>query len=118
MLVLIALLVLGCTSQPTLVITTADWSTSTPVVGQSTFGNVELHVAGTTSADTLTVETRGDGLIGEQELTLVNGDFDQREVIAFTHQAVPATFSCSTTVRAYGKGQVTAKELVSPSLTY
>ena len=108
----------SCSLQPTLNITTNQWFTSTQPIDLMTFGYVNLHLAGTTSGDKVTVETHGDGLIDQQELTLANGAFDQTIEISFTHQAVPGTFSDSTTVRAFGNGQTVVQELSSPDLSY
>jgi hypothetical protein len=89
-------------------------------VDKNGFGVVELEIAGTVyGADVVTVETHGDGLLGEHKLTVdAYGAFNEVVQIQFTHAPDDVPFTTSTIVRAKKNDIVVSKTLNSPTLVY
>jgi hypothetical protein len=96
----------------------ADWVAKVDSV--SGFGNVELTVSGqVVGTDVVTIETYGDGIIGEVALTVdAAGKFNETVSIQFTHAPTTAPFIASTVIRAKMGDAVVSQVLESSELRY
>jgi hypothetical protein len=85
-------------------VTKTDWYTKTFPANELTFGYVYFVVQGTTNAERITVQTYGDGLIGDYPIKIVNGIFNDTVQISFTHAvnsiSSSFTFYSSTILKA------------------
>ena len=94
------------TKGTTLSITNSKWYTTKTGNKGNTFGAVNLSIAGSTNADKIEIVTYGDGLIGEQTLTLDSEKNFKKDtiVISFLHfsDSIPTTeFESTTKIYAY-----------------
>jgi hypothetical protein len=110
----------GClNNEPILSLSYLEWSTTTKVIGDLTFGYVHLNLSGSTTGDKVTVITYGDGIIDESELDLdQDKKFSQDIVIKFTHAADNIPRKYSTVLTAYKGSSTTKISLESEELTY
>jgi hypothetical protein len=103
-------------------VTKSYWYTSTLQATKLTFGHVNLIVAGETNAEKVTVQTKGDGVIGEYPLKLRNGKFCDTIQISFTLDITlpynSAPFYSTTTLKAYLQSDVLETILTSDPLNY
>lgn len=104
-----------------LTITNSTWFTTT--TDSKSFGQINLAISGSTNADRVTVLTRGDGLIGEQNI-LLNTDKSFKKdtvTISFAHFSgtVPTTdMETSTVIKAYRGLDTLSITLQSGKLKY
>jgi len=103
-------------------VTKSYWYTSSLQASKLTFGHINLIVEGETNADKVTIQTKGDGLIGEYPLKLRNGKFCDTIQISFTHDITlphnSTPFYSTTKLKAYLKSDVLETTLTSCPLTY
>jgi len=103
-------------------VTKSDWFTRTNPANKLTFGYVYLVVQGTTNADKITVQTKGDGEIGDYPIKIKNGYFNDTVPISFTHAvnsiSSSYTFYSSTILKAYLKSELLEMKLNSGALHY
>ena len=118
--VLPVFLLSGClNNEPILLLSYAEWYTTTEEIGDLTFGYVHLNLSGSTTGDKVTVITYGDGVIDEFELDLdQDKKFSQDIVIKFTHAADNIPREYSTVLTAYKGSNTTKISLESEELTY
>jgi hypothetical protein len=119
-LLLSVFLLSGClNNQSILLLSYAEWYTTTEEIGNLTFGYVHLDLSGSTTGDKVTVITYGDGIIDELELELdQDKKFSQDIVIKFTHAADNIPRKYSTVLTAYKGSISTSINLESEELTY
>ena len=110
----------GClNNEPMLSLSHVEWYTTTEVIGNMLFGNVNLNLSGSTTGDKVTIITYGDGIIDELELDLdQDKKFSQDIVIKFTHTADDIPRKYSTVLTAYKGSNTTKISLESEELTY
>jgi len=110
----------GClNNEPMLSLSHVEWYTTTEVIGNMLFGNVNLNLSGSTTGDKVMVITYGDGVIDELELDLdQDKKFSQDIVIKFTHEADNTPRKYSTVLTAYKGSNTTKISLESEELTY
>jgi len=105
------------TSGTTLNLTKQDWYLTRNDIGG---GYISVGLTGTTNGDSLTILTRGDGLLCDYKIALnSNKQFNQDISISFTATSVPSgSFTTSTYLLVY-KGSDTLKvDLESCPLSY
>ena len=101
--------------EPMLSLSYVEWYTTTEeVAGGFTFGFLHLKLAGFVNADIdkVTVETWGDGLLNETEISLFTpkckdcywSAFNDDVEIAFTHEADQVSRRYKTVLKAYKSG--------------
>lgn len=100
-----------------------DWYTTKMTEGTGGFGTVNLAIAGLTNADSVTVETYGDGVIDEEKLALdAKKNFGKDTIpISFTYYSTSApteVFEKSTKIRAYRATDTLTVTLKSGKLHY
>jgi hypothetical protein len=108
---LVALIAISCNNtkqitQPTenkvLTLSTITWITDTMRTPSLIFGHVSLFLTGRTTGTKVTVETYGDGVIGNPSLQLdSNSAFSDTVKICFTHWATTDKFVRTTKIRVY-----------------
>lgn len=101
-------------------ITKAEWSTSITQYNSSTFGFVNLAIAGSANCSKVTVQTYGDGDISDVDLSLdQNKSFNTTIGVYFTHQADNVSRKYSTIVTCFADNQsVKSVNLESGYLQY
>jgi len=100
----------------TLQLTNTTWYTER-IYG---FGNLNLIITGSTNADRVTVLTRGDGLLGDYNVTLnSNNEFINDTIgILFTHAPSDDFISTFTEIKAYKDLDTLVVKLKSGQLKY
>lgn len=111
-----ALLISGCkqSNDSMLIVSRAQWS----IVHLASGGDeVHLQLTGTSTGERVTVKTFGDGLLGEQELTLsADRKFNADVVIAFSYQPYVTPQKFSTVLTAFRNGEMVEITLESGDL--
>jgi hypothetical protein len=84
-------------------ISKTEWYTT---VSENGFGEVYLKIAGNTNGELLTIETRGDGLIGCKEVDLdENNNFSEEIMILFRPHCDSIPQKYSTYLNVYEKSK-------------
>ena len=103
-------------------ITKSDWYTEIYPANKLTFGYVYLVVQGATNAEKITVQTKGDGEIGDYPIKIKNGIFNDTVPISFTHAvnsiSSSHTFYSTTILKAYLESEILEMNLNSGALHY
>jgi len=105
------------TSGTTLNLTRQDWFLTRNVIGG---GNVNVGLTGTTNGDSITILTRGDGLLGNYKIALDSRkQFNPDISISFTATSVPlGSFKVSTYLLVFKGNDTLRVELESCPLKY
>jgi hypothetical protein len=110
-------------TKPSISLTYTKWFTTTFVYPNNSFGCVFLSIAGSTNADKVTIETYGDGVIGDLDLILdSHKNFKNDSIgISFMHYSgtLPTDeFESSTIIKAIKGSETLVVKLNSGKLKY